>query len=268
MKKLLALCLALVLVFACAACAPKDNGPQEVTVFAAASLTESLTAIAEQYKADHPDVNIVFNFDSSGTLKTQIQEGAACDIFISAAQKQMNQLDASQDSEKNPDGLDFIDPETRLDLLLNDVVLVAAPGGATSVTSFADLAKGDFSLLAIGNSDVPVGQYSLEILENLDISITDLENAGKITYGTNVKEVLSQVESGSAELGIVYATDAATAPSLTVLGTAGDLCAPAIYPAAMLKGKHTQAAADFFNYLQSQEAMAVFAEAGFTTPVG
>ena len=145
---------------------------------------------------------------------------------------------------------------------------MAAPGGASSVTSFADLAAGDFGLLALGNSDVPVGQYSLEILENLGIPIGDLESAGKITYGTNVKEVLAQVESGAADLAIVYATDAATAPSLTVLDTAGSLCAPAIYPAATLKGHGSRAAEDFFQYLQSQEAMEIFARAGFTVPAG
>lgn len=178
----------------------------ELNIFAAASMQETLEQITEDYKSVDPSVEIVLNLDSSGTLKTQIEEGAACDIFISAAQKQMNQLDIEAAPETNPDGLDFIDHVTRVNLLENKVVLVVPEGNPKSIQSFSDIAK-KADLVALGNEDVPVGQYSAEILTNLGI-MDELEQSGKITYGSNVKEVTTQVAEGTADCGIVYQTDA------------------------------------------------------------
>ena len=240
-----------------------EADPVTLKVFAAASMTETLTEIQEMYKEVAPNVTLVFNFDSSGTLKTQIQEGADCDVFISAAQKQMNQLDKDADPEVNTDGLDYVLEGTRVNLLENKVVLAVPDGNPKNIESFADLGTDKLSLLALGNEDVPVGQYSTEILTNLGI-LDSLEAAGKITYGSNVKEVTTQVSEAAADAGIIYATDAFSA-KLTVVDQAGsDLCKQVIYPAAVLKvSENQEAAKEFLAYLQTDTCMKVFEAVGF-----
>lgn len=246
--------------------APEDTDTAaSLTVFAAASMTESLNEIAEMYQTVAPDIEIRYNFDSSGTLKTQIQEGADCDIFISASQKAMNQLDITADPAVNVEGLDFINEATHCDLLQNEVVLIAPEDSDTPISSFLDLESDTVSLIALGNSDVPVGQYAQEIFENM--GIWDALNAsGKITFGTNVKDVTTQVAQGAVDCGVVYATDAAAEPKVKVIATAGaDLHEPAVYPAAVLStSKHAQAAEDFLTYLKGEDCAAVFEQAGFT----
>lgn len=238
--------------------------PVTLNVFAAASMTETLTEIQEMYKDVAPNVTLVFNFDSSGTLKTQIQEGADCDLFISAAQKQMNQLDKDADPEVNTEGLDYVLEGTRVNLLENKVVLAVPDGNPKNIESFEDLGTGKLSLLALGNEDVPVGQYSTEILTNLGI-LDSLEAESKITYGSNVKEVTTQVSEAAADAGIIYATDAFSA-GLTVVDQAdGDLCKQVIYPAAVLNiSKNPEAAKEFLAYLQTDTCMQVFEAVGFT----
>ena len=240
-----------------------EADPVTLNVFAAASMTETLIEIQEMYKEAAPNVTLVFNFDSSGTLKTQIQEGADCDVFISAAQKQMNQLDKEADPEVNPDGLDYVLEGTRVNLLENKVVLAVPDGNPKNIESFADLGTDKLSLLALGNEDVPVGQYSTEILTNLGI-LDSLEATGKITYGSNVKEVTTQVSEAAADAGIIYATDAFSA-KLTVVDQAGsDLCKQVIYPAAVLNiSKNPEAAKEFLAYLQTDTCMKVFEAVGF-----
>lgn len=236
----------------------------ELNIFAAASMQETLEQITEDYKSVDPSVEIVLNLDSSGTLKTQIEEGAACDIFISAAQKQMNQLDIEAAPETNQDGLDFIDHATRVNLLENKVVLVVPEGNPKSIQSFSDIAK-KADLVALGNEDVPVGQYSAEILTNLGI-MDELEQSGKITYGSNVKEVTTQVAEGTADCGIVYQTDAFSAKLNYVDSADADLCSPAIYPAAILKhSEHADEAQAFLDYLKTEQAGTVFEGVGFQT---
>ena len=246
--------------------APADTDAEPVTlnVFAAASMTETLTEIQEMYKEVAPNVTLVFNFDSSGTLKTQIQEGADCDVFISAAQKQMNQLDKDADPEVNTEGLDYVLEGTRVNLLENKVVLAVPEGNPKGIESFEDLGTDKLSLLALGNEDVPVGQYSTEILTNLGI-LDSLEADGKITYGSNVKEVTTQVSEAAADAGIIYATDAFSA-GLTVVDQAGaDLCKQVIYPAAVLNISQNQEAAEaFLDYLKTDDCMSVFEAVGFT----
>ncbi|MCC2126054.1 molybdate ABC transporter substrate-binding protein [Hominiventricola filiformis] len=238
--------------------------PVTLNVFAAASMTETLTEIQEMYKDVAPNVTLVFNFDSSGTLKTQIQEGADCDLFISAAQKQMNQLDKDADPEVNTEELDYVLEGTRVNLLENKVVLAVPDGNPKDIESFEDLGTDKLSLLALGNEDVPVGQYSTEILTNLGI-LDSLEAEGKITYGSNVKEVTTQVSEAAADAGIIYATDAFSA-GLTVVDQAeGDLCKQVIYPAAVLNiSKNPEAAKEFLAYLQTDTCMQVFEAVGFT----
>ena len=241
-----------------------DAEPVTLNVFAAASMTETLTEIQEMYKEVAPNVTLVFNFDSSGTLKTQIQEGADCDVFISAAQKQMNQLDKDADPEVNTEGLDYVLEGTRVNLLENKVVLAVPEENPKGIESFEDLGTDKLSLLALGNEDVPVGQYSTEILTNLGI-LDSLEAEGKITYGSNVKEVTTQVSEAAADAGIIYATDAFSA-GLTVVDEAGaDLCKQVIYPAAVLNSSQNPEAAEaFLDYLKTDDCMSVFEAVGFT----
>ncbi|MEA4894363.1 MAG: molybdate ABC transporter substrate-binding protein [Oscillospiraceae bacterium] len=276
MKKFLALSLAVLMALSLVGCGgaaepsaspvaesvQPSAEPVELTVFAAASMTETLDQVIELYKSVAPNVTITPTYDSSGTLMTQISEGAECDMFISAAQKQMNALDVTPDAEKNPDKLDFIDPATRVNILENKVVLVVPEGNPANITKFADLANAE--MIALGNSDVPVGSYSLDILKYLGLDIAALESAGKVTYGSNVKEVTTQVSEGTVDCGIVYATDAYSA-GLTVVDTATkDMCKQVVYPAAVLKAsKNADAAKAFLDFLSTDDAMAVFEKVGF-----
>jgi molybdate transport system substrate-binding protein len=295
MKKFLSVMLVLGLMFGITACAksgPADESdaaspsqsvsaeatpgeeatpaaePVKLTVFAAASMTETLTEIAEMYKEAAPNVTVTFNFDSSGTLKTQIEEGAECDVFISAAQKQMNQLDSSKSGDDNPDGLDFVEQGTRVNILENKVTLVVPEGNPKGIGSFDDMAEmlqGGDILLAMGNSDVPVGQYTQKIFAFYGLDETELANAGSLTYGTNVKEVTTQVSEGSVDCGVIYCTDAMSA-GLTIVDTAtSEMCGQVIYPAAVLNiSKSKEAAQAFLNYLLTDECRAVFEKVGFS----
>lgn len=239
----------------------------ELVVFAAASMTETLNQIKTDYEAQHKDITLTYNFDSSGTLKTQIQEGATCDVFISAAQKQMDQLDASKDNTANPEQLDFINSDSRMDLLENKVVLVVPENNPKNINSFDDLKSklesGDV-LMAMGNSDVPVGQYTQKILQYLGLDEKALADTGKITYGSNVKEVTTQVSEGSADCGVVYYTDAYSA-GLKIVGEATEeMCGKTIYPAAVMKNsEHPEQAQEFLAYLSSDAAAKVFEKVGF-----
>ena len=239
----------------------------ELVVFAAASMTETLNQIKTDYEAQHKDITLTYNFDSSGTLKTQIQEGAICDVFISAAQKQMDQLDASKDETANPEKLDFINSDSRMDLLENKVVLVVPENNPENINSFDDLKSklesGDV-LLAMGSSDVPVGQYTQKILQYWGLDEKALADAGEITYGSNVKEVTTQVSEGSADCGVVYYTDAYSA-GLKIVGEATEeMCGKTIYPAAVMKNsEHPEQAQEFLAYLSSDAAAKVFEKVGF-----
>ena len=240
----------------------------ELIVFAAASLTETLTAIGETYSAEHPEVTFRFNFDSSGTLKTQIQEGADCDLFISAGQKQMNQLDSTASADVNTEGLDFVDSDSRVDLLENKVVLCVPENGDKGIDSFDSLAehlKAEDILFCMGNSDVPVGQYTQKILAYYQLDETALAAAGVITYGSNVKEVTTQVTEGSVDAGVVYCTDAYSAGLTPVDEATKEMCGQVIYPAAVLKAApNAETAKEFLAYLQTDKAMTVFEGVGFS----
>ena len=256
MKKVLAMFLALTMCVSLMACGstPADESV-ELIVFAAASLTETLTELGDQYMTDHPDVSIVFNFDSSGTLKTQIQQGADCDIFLSAGQKQMNELDCVLEG-------------TRFDILENKVALAVPQGNPAGIESYDDMIaalKDGTIMLAMGNGDVPVGQYTQKILAYYGLVEKDLASAGSITYGTNVKEVTTQVSEAAVDCGIIYQTDAFSA-GLTVVDTAtADMCGQVIYPAAVMNTtRNEEAARAFLAYLNSNAADEVFSQVGFT----
>ena len=167
----------------------------------------------------------------------------------------------------NTEGLDLIDPDSRVNILKNKVVLVAPEGNPKNVTSFDDLAaklKAGGVLMAMGNSDVPVGQYTSKILAYYRLDEDALAKAGSITYASNVKEVTSQVEQGAVDCGVVYQTDAHSA-SLGVIDTATeDMCGKTIYPAAVTRAsKHADAARAFLEYLQGAEASKQFKAVGF-----
>ena len=242
----------------------------ELNVFAAASMTETLNQIAENYKSIEPDVTLTFNFASSGDLLTQIKEGADCDIFISAAPKQMNELDGTlaDDSDKNPDGLDELLEGTRFDMLENKVVLAVPDGNPKGIESFDQLAEllraGDV-FLAMGNSDVPVGQYTQKIFAHYGLDEQAMADAGELTYGSNVKEVTTQVSEGAVDCGIIYATDANAAGLTAVDEATADMCGQVIYPAAILKNSpNPDAAKAFLDYLTGDSAGKVFKSVGFT----
>lgn len=237
-----------------AGCGAREEEKEELVVFAAASLTETLTEIGTRFEAENPHVEMVFNFDSSGTLRTQIREGAACDVFISAGQGQMDDL-----AELT---------ESRVDLLENKVALVVSqgnPAGINSCGRLAEALQAGEVFLAMGNGDVPAGQYTRKILEYYELNEEELAAAGCITYGSNVKEIVTQVSEGMVDCGIVYQTDAFSA-GLTVVDTAtADMCGRVIYPAAVLnRAENEELAKAFLDFCTGAEAGAVFEAVGFS----
>ena len=272
MKKLLALVMALAMALALCACGGDSAAEDvELTVFAAASMEETLTEIGDMYMAENEGVTVVFNFDSSGTLKTQIQEGAVCDVFISAGRTQMDQLDITADASVNTEGLDFVLEGSRFDLLENKVALVVPEGNPAGIESFEDMRDGLESgtiMLAMGNSDVPVGQYTQKIFDYYGLDEAALAESGCITYGTNVKEVATQVAEATVDCGVIYATDAFS-ENLTVVDTAtAEMCGQVIYPAAVLNiSEHQEQAQDFLDFVVSDAGREVLESVGFT-PLG
>lgn len=268
-KRTLALIMMPVLFASVAAgCQAKAQEPTEIVVFAAASMTETLTKLSDEYKKSHEGVKLTFNFDSSGTLKTQIEEGAKCDVFISAGQKQMNELDHSVDATLNPKGLDFVAAGTRRNLLENKVALAVPKDNPKGVLNFADLAqklKDGTVFMAMGNQDVPVGQYTQKILAYFKLNEDELAKAGKLTYGSNVKEVTTQVSEGTVDCGVIYSTDAKSAKLTVVDYATKEMSGQVIYPAAVMKATADQkAATEFLDYLKSDAAMTIFKEVGFS----
>ena len=279
MKRTLWLPLVLAMVLSLTACGSStdetNNAPDTETqdtaepvnliVFAAASLQESLNQAIASYEAVNESITIVPTYDSSGTLKTQIQEGADCDVFISAAPKQMNQLDA-QGGEENSEGLDFVDSATRLNLLENKVILAVPeenPKGVETFDQLAELLKSGEIMLAMGNSDVPVGQYTQKIFSYYRID--EAAVATHLTYGSNVKEVTTQVSEAAVDCGIIYATDAFSAGLTVVDKATADMCGQVIYPAAVMKNSaNPEAAKAFLDFLSADEALACFEAVGFS----
>ena len=231
--------------------AAAEDASGDLYVFIAASLSNAMEDIQKDFNKEYPDVNILFNADSSGTLQIQI------DIFFSAATKQM---DALVDEE-------LADKDSVVDLLENKVVLIKPKDGETKVTGFENIT--DAENIALAGEDVPVGQYSREIFKNLGIE--DDVNKMEINEGKNVTEVLASVSEGSNEIGIVYATDAASvADKVDIIAEApaGSLETPVLYPAGLTidseaSDSEAAAAKAFLEYLQTDDAMKVFEEYGF-----
>lgn len=233
----------------------------ELVVFAAASLKNTLTEIKAEFEKKYPNINVIYNFDSSGTLRTQIKEGAKADIFISAGVKQMDDIDA----EKG--GADFILSSLRSDFLENSVVLAVNDVNKKNIKSFNDLLalinKKDV-LIAIGNNDVPVGEYTLDIFKYFNINTKELDKYSLLSYGTNVKEVASQIKNGVVDCGFVYKTDA-TSENLVIVDTATeDMCRKALYPIAILKNGNKNTAELYLNFLKKPEIKEIFINVGFS----
>lgn len=230
----------------------------EVNTFIAASLSNAMEEIQKDFNETYPDVEILYNADSSGTLQTQIEEGARCDIFFSAADKQMNALVDENLAKK----------DTVEDILENKVVLIKPKDGETKVTGFENIT--DAANIALAGDSVPVGQYAREIFDNL--GITDEVNKMEINEGKNVSEVLAAVSEGSNEIGIVYATDAASVVDkvdVIAEAPADALKTPVLYPVGLIEDKEaseddTAATEAFLEYIKSDDAMKVFEKYGFT----
>lgn len=228
----------------------------EILVAAAASLKNAYEdKLIPMFEEENPGVTVKGTYDSSGKLQTQIEEGLDADVFMSAAKKQMTALDEEG----------MIASDTITDLLENKIVLIVPTGNEKKLEKFEDIEKADS--IALGDpASVPAGQYSEEALTNLGIwdKIQD-----KVSFGTNVTEVLNQVAAASADAGIVYATDAASmADKVEVVAEApeGSLSKKVIYPVAVVKGTaHEEVAKEFVAFLQTDKAITVFEDYGFSS---
>ena len=226
----------------------------ELHIAAAASLTDVMKELAANYENDNPNIKLIFNFGSSGALQQAIENGGQTDIFFSAAQKQM---DALEKSGNIADG-------TRQNLLINEVVLIEPKEGGKNLKSFEDLTRADLNHIALGEpKGVPVGQYTEEILNKL--GILDTVKA-KAVYGSDVRQVLSWVEAGEADCGVVYATDAAIASDKgkVVKEAPADSHKPVIYPVAIIKdSKQIDETKKFLNFVTSDKSKVIFEKYGF-----
>ena len=226
----------------------------ELTISAAASLKDAMDVIQNTYQEEHPEVELKFNFGGSGSLQQQISQGAPVDLFFSAAEDKFDLLVDSGEIAK----------EDGVDLLGNELVLVV-PKEDQTIKGFEDLAKADVDKVSIGTPEsVPAGQYAKESLEKMDVW-KNVES--KVVYAKDVRQVLTYVETGNVGAGIVYKTDALVSDKVNIVATADpETHTPIIYPVGIIKDSdHYEAAKDFYSYLQSDDALKVFEEYGFTT---
>ncbi len=237
----------------CRAPAPQPAAPVEISVAAAASLTDALGEVDGLYTGNHPNVTITPNFASSGTLQKQIEQGAPVDIFISAAAAQMDSLQNEN----------LIVVATRKNLLNNKVVLIVPADSTLNLTSFSDLAGNQVKSVAIGDpKSVPAGTYGQQVLDLLGITA---QVQPKMILGSDVRQVLNYVETGNVDAGIVYATDAAITEGVKVAVDApAEINSKIVYPAAVIKAsQNTDAAKLYIDFLFSTEARAIFEKYGF-----
>lgn len=282
-KKLLAFAVAFVMVFALAACGGGEESSESgessekttVNVFAAASLSSVMGEFETSYEEANPDVDIVINADSSGALLTQIQEGAPCDVFFSAAQKQMDELE----------GADMVVEGTRTNVVNNQLVVVTQPDSETAVTGLADIANA--KSIALADGSVPVGKYTRQAMIKLGL-LAEVEDPATITTAEvseqlggveiseqgNVSKVLAAVEEGSSEVGTTYLSDTiGHEDSIKIIETVGyDVTGDIIYPVAQIANPdaddaESAAAADFIAYITNDDAKALYQQYGFDTDV-
>ena len=225
-----------------------------ITIAAAASLTDAMNELEKVYNTFYPKVKLTFTFGSSGALQAQIEEGAPVDVFISAAHRQMDTLE----------GKGLLSAETRKDLLKNSIVLIVPNNSKLSISSFSDVAGSSVKMIALGDvASVPAGQYAQEVFTAL--GIWDAVSA-KANFGADVRQVLTWVESGNVDCGVVYSTDAAVADVKVIAIAAENTHTPVVYPVAVLKASKEQSLAkQFTDFLSTPEASAVFEKYGFKT---
>lgn len=257
-KKVIAITMALCLsafVFGCSSATEETTAePKTITVLAAASLTDVMGELEASYEANHPNIDLVFSFAGSGALQTQIEEGAPADIFISAANKQMDAL--------NEEGL--MDSDSIRELLLNTVVLIVPNNSELGLTSFEDALNDGVNMIGLGEIEsVPAGKYAQQVFESLGMWE---EVEARANFGTDVRTVLSWVEMGEVDCGVVYATDAFTSDQVTIVAEAPEgSCDRVVYPAGIVGDTQVRdEAEEFLQYLESDEAAAVFESYGFT----
>ncbi|MCG3088789.1 molybdate ABC transporter substrate-binding protein [Sporosarcina cyprini] len=225
----------------------------EIMVSAAASLTDALTELQTTFENEHTDIQVRFNFGSSGKLATQIEKGAPADVFLSASEQDMDRLEKA----------DLINPESRINFTENTLVLIANEDAKNSAVSFEDIKPSSLQHFAIGDPEsVPAGRYSKEVLVKL--GLWELLQ-GKLVYGSDVRQVLTHVEMGNADYGIVYSSDAAISKQVKVLASADESWhTPIEYPGAVLsKTEHAEQAQAFLDFVQGEEGKAVLRKYGF-----
>jgi molybdate transport system substrate-binding protein len=228
------------------------NQPITLAISAAISLKDSLDAIAKSYQQAHPDERVACNYGGSGTLQHQIEDGAPVDIFISAGESQMDALQREN----------LLVPGTRHDLLGNELVLIV-PARSQGIKDFPDLAKSAAKSIAVGDPQiVPAGMYAKQVLEHFGLLPTIQR---KLVYAKDVRQALAYVETGNADAGLVYATDARISNAVRVAATApSDSHLPILYPIALLKdSKSPEAAHTLLDVLESPDSLSVFEKAGF-----
>lgn len=253
-KKILAVIIAFCMGAAYTGCRVKTYEDKTVTVLAAASLTDVMGELEASYEESHPGIDLVFSYAGSGALQAQIEEGAPADIFISAANKQMNAL--------NEEGLMVSD--SIVELLLNRVVLIVPSDSTLEIDSFEEVLNDDVGMIGLGEVEsVPAGKYAQQVFESL--GIWD-EVQSRANFGTDVRTVLTWVEMGEVDCGVVYATDAFTSNAVTIVAEAPEgSCDRVVYPAGIVEGSEVRSEAEeFLAYLGSEEAGFVFESYGFT----
>ena len=231
----------------------KDDTPVSLNILAAASLTDVCTELEEMYEKEHPGVELTFSFASSGALQTQIEEGAPADIFFSASTKQMDAL--------NEEGL--MDSDSIVELLENKIVLITPADDDRGITSFEDVAGDKVAMIGLGDPEsVPAGQYAEEVFTSLGI-LDDVK--AKANYGSDVRTVLTWVEEGEVDCGVVYQTDAFTTDKVKIIATAPEgSCKKVIYPVGIVKAtSNMDASKELLEFFGSDTAMKVFEKYGF-----
>ena len=247
---LLSVCMGLT-VIGCSA--EPEQSEKTITVLAAASLTDVMGEIESSYETSHPGVDLVFSFAGSGALQAQIEEGAQADVFISASGTQMDAL--------IEEGL--MNESSVRDLLINRVVLIVPDGSDIALDSFEGVTSDEVTMIGLGETEsVPAGKYAEQIFTSL--GIWD-EVSAKANFGSDVRTVLQWVESGEVSCGVVYATDAYSSDSVTIVAEAPDgTHDPVVYPAGIIGSSSlTDESEEFLSYLESEDAASIFEAYGF-----
>jgi molybdate transport system substrate-binding protein len=254
MKKTMITCM-IIFLLVCTACsnAKKEEDKIELTISAAASMQQTLTEIQKNYEQEYPNVKLLFNYGASGALQQQIEQGAPVDVFLSASEENFNELLKK----------DLIEKENYIALVSNELVLIQNNQSDHKITGFAELTDSKLKRIAIGTPEsVPAGKYAKETLKSQKLwSIIE----DKLIFAKDVRQVLTYVESGNVEAGIVYKTDAIRSNKIEIVETANPKShSSIIYPLGVVKSsKHKEEAINFYDYLQSNKAKEIFEDYGF-----